>query len=311
MNGISNKQSVCNVLTELAKTDESICVLCSDSRGSGSMTDFSEKFPERFIEVGIAEQSLVSTAAGLAACGMKPVAVSPAAFLSTRSLEQIKVDVAYSHNNVILLGVSGGVSYGALGMTHHSVTDIAGIASIPGMRVYFPSDRIQTAALIRALMNDKEPAYIRTGRNAAEDIYNEENYSFELNRAQILREGKDIAVIACGETVSHALKAGKILAEKGISSMIIDMYCIKPIDREAVQKAMSTGRIITVEEHVKIGGMGSFVAQEAADDGKCRVINLTLPDKPVISGNSAEVFAYYGIDADGIVSAAKKICGAT
>ncbi len=309
MNRIPNKQAVCDVLAELAETDGSICVLCSDSRGSGSMTDFAEKFPERFIEVGIAEQSLVSTAAGLASCGMKPVAVSPAAFLSTRSLEQIKVDVAYSHNNVILLGISGGISYGALGMTHHSSSDIADIASIPGMRVYFPSDRIQTKALIHALMEDNDPAYIRTGRNAVEDIYNEKNYKLSLNSAEILLDGSDLAIIACGETVSHALKAGRILAEQGISAMVTDMYCIKPIDRNAVQKAVSTGKIITVEEHVSIGGMGAMVSQIAAADGRCRVINLTLPDEPVVAGNSNEVFAYYGLDTDGIVSAAKKICG--
>ena len=169
----ANKQVVCNVLMELAKEDRDIVVLCSDSRGSGSMTPFADALPEQFIEVGIAEQSLVSMAAGLANAGKKPMAVSPASFLSTRSMEQVKVDCAYSHMNVKLLGISGGVSYGALGMTHHSTTDIATIGSIPGMRVYFPSDRFQTEKLTRALMADKDPAYIRVGRNAVEDVYEE------------------------------------------------------------------------------------------------------------------------------------------
>ena len=159
----ANKQVVCNVLMELAKEDKDIVVLCSDSRGSGSMTPFADALPEQFIEVGIAEQSLVSMAAGLANAGKKPVAVSPASFLSTRSMEQVKVDCAYSHMNVKLLGISGGVSYGALGMTHHSTTDIATIGSIPGMRVYFPSDRLQTEKLTRALMADTVRA--RTGLN--------------------------------------------------------------------------------------------------------------------------------------------------
>ena len=141
MNKIANKQVICDVLLKHAAADKDIVVLCSDSRGSGSMTDFAKKFPQQFVEVGIAEQDLVSISAGLAACGKKAYAVSPASFLSTRSMEQAKVDVAYSHTNVKLIGISGGVSYGALGMTHHSATDIATMASIPGLKVYLPSDR--------------------------------------------------------------------------------------------------------------------------------------------------------------------------
>ena len=248
----ANKQVICNVLMELAKEDKDIVVLCSDSRGSGSMTPFADALPEQFIEVGIAEQSLVSIAAGLANAGKKPVAVSPASFLSTRSMEQVKVDCAYSHMNVKLLGISGGVSYGALGMTHHSTTDIATIGSIPGMRVYFPSDRLQTEKLTRALMADTDPAYIRVGRNAVEDVYEEGKVPFEMDKATVVREGKDIAIIACGEMVWHAKKAAEALAEKGIEAMVIDMYCIKPLDREAVLKAAATGKIITVEEHLSL-----------------------------------------------------------
>lgn len=304
---IANKQAICNVLMELAQNDKDIMVLCSDSRGSGSMTPFAEKYPEQFMEMGIAEQSLVSTAAGLASCGKKPVAVSPASFLSTRSMEQIKVDCAYSRQNVLLLGISGGVSYGALGMTHHSASDIAGIASIPGMRVYIPSDSRQSAALVRALMQDREPAYVRVGRNAVDDVYDDDSLAFELNRAMQLQDGDDLAIIACGELVSAAKEAGERLKAKGVRAAVIDMYCVKPIDRLAVQKAAKTGRIITVEEHVAIGGMGSMVAQIAAADGNCRVMNLTLPDEPVITGKSKEVFAYYGLDADGIVKAAESM----
>lgn len=296
----ANKQVICNVLMELAKEDKDIVVLCSDSRGSGSMTPFADALPEQFIEVGIAEQSLVSIAAGLANAGKKPVAVSPASFLSTRSMEQVKVDCAYSHMNVKLLGISGGVSYGALGMTHHSTTDIATIGSIPGMRVYFPSDRLQTEKLTRALMADTDPAYIRVGRNAVEDVYEEGKVPFEMDKATVVREGKDIAIIACGEMVWDAKKAAEALAEKGIEAMVIDMYCIKPLDREAVLKAAATGKIITVEEHVAIGGMGSMVAQVTAAEAPCRVVNLTLPDSPVVTGNSKQVFAHYGLDAAGI-----------
>ncbi|MCD8356399.1 MAG: transketolase family protein [Clostridia bacterium] len=304
---IANKQAICNVLMDLAKDDKDVVVLCSDSRGSGSMTEFANNYPEQFIEVGIAEQSLVSMAAGLASVGKKPVAVSPASFLSTRSMEQIKVDCAYSHNNVMLLGISGGVSYGALGMTHHSATDIADIASIPGMRVYFPSDRLQAEVLTRAIMSDKEPAYVRTGRNAVADVYEEGNVPFEMDKATVIREGSDLAIIACGEMVLAAKEAGEKLAAEGINATVIDMYCIKPLDKEAVLKAAKTGKVITVEEHVAIGSMGSMVSQTIAANEPCKVTNLTLPDAPVITGTSKEVFKHYGLEADGIVKTAKEM----
>lgn len=306
---MANKQVICNVLMELAQQDPMVTVLCSDSRGSGSMTEFANRFPDQFVEVGIAEQSLVSMAAGMASTGRKPVAVSPASFLSTRSMEQVKVDCAYSHNNVLLLGISGGVSYGALGMTHHSSTDIADMASIPGMRVYLPSDRLQTELLTRALMTDTDPAYVRVGRNAVEDVYEEDKVPFEMDKATLVREGGDLAIIACGEMVLYAKRAAEALAKEGIQAMVIDMYCVKPLDREAVLKAAATGRILTVEEHVAIGGLGSMVAQLVAQEAPCKMKCLTLPDSPVITGTSKEVFHYYGLDDEGIVKAARELLG--
>lgn len=304
---MANKQVICNVLMELAQQDPMVTVLCSDSRGSGSMTEFANRFPDQFVEVGIAEQSLVSMAAGMASTGRKPVAVSPASFLSTRSMEQVKVDCAYSHNNVLLLGISGGVSYGALGMTHHSSTDIADMASIPGMRVYLPSDRLQTELLTRALMADTDPAYVRVGRNAVEDVYEEGQVPFEMDKATLVREGGDLAIIACGEMVLYAKRAAEALAKEGIQAMVVDMYCVKPLDREAVLKAAATGRILTVEEHVAIGGLGSMVAQLVAQEAPCKMKCLTLPDSPVITGTSKEVFHYYGLDDEGIVKAAREL----
>lgn len=306
---MANKQVICNVLMELAQQDPMVTVLCSDSRGSGSMTEFANRFPDQFVEVGIAEQSLVSIAAGMASTGRKPVAVSPASFLSTRSMEQVKVDCAYSHNNVLLLGISGGVSYGALGMTHHSSTDIADMASIPGMRVYLPSDRFQTELLTRALMADTDPAYVRVGRNAVEDVYEEGKVPFEMDKATLVREGGDLAIIACGEMVLYAKRAAEALAKEGIQAMVIDMYCVKPLDREAVLKAAATGHILTVEEHVAIGGLGSMVAQLVAQEAPCKMKCLTLPDSPVITGTSKEVFHYYGLDDEGIVKAARELLG--
>lgn len=308
MNQVANKQVICSVLMDEAGRDRDIVVLCSDSRGSGSMTAFAEAVPKQFVEVGIAEQSLVSVSAGLARCGKKCFAVSPASFLSTRSMEQVKVDVAYSHTNVKLIGISGGVSYGALGMTHHSANDIATMASIPGLRVYLPSDRFQTERLIRALLKDGEPAYVRVGRNAVEDVYEEDGVPFEMDRATLVRGGGDVTLIACGEMVRPAKDAAELLAANGVSARVLDMYCVKPIDREAVLKAASETRgIVTVEEHTAFGGMGSMVSQIVASEHPARVRNLTLPDSPVVTGTSKEVFDYYGLNAEGIAKAAEEV----
>ncbi len=298
---IANKQVICDVLLEEAKQDKNIVALCSDSRGSASFTKFADTYPEQFVETGIAEQNLVSIAAGLARCGKKAYAVSPASFLSTRSYEQCKVDVAYSNTNVKLIGISRGVSYGALGMSHHSAQDIAAMASVPNMRVYLPSDRLQTEKLIRKLLKDEKPAYIRVGRNAVEDIYEEGNVPFEMDKATFVTEGTDVAIIACGEMVKPAVDAAAFLKEKGVSVTVVDMYCVKPLDEAAIIKAASNVKIvITVEEHSPYGGLGSMVSQVISKNCPRKTVNITLPDEPVISGTSKEVFAYYGMNAAGI-----------
>ena len=199
MKTVANKQKICDVLMEAAKTDKDIVALCSDSRGSGSFTTFADTYPEQFVETGIAEQNLVSIAAGLAKVGKKSYAVSPASFLSTRSYEQCKVDVAYSNTNVKLIGISGGISYGALGMSHHSAQDIAAMSAIPNMRVYIPSDTVLTQKLTEELLKDEKPAYIRVGRNAVENVYEENELDFQLDRAVSVKDGEDILIVACGE----------------------------------------------------------------------------------------------------------------
>ena len=307
-NKIPNRQAICETLMEHAKFDRDIVALCSDSRGSASMTPFFDAFPEQSVEVGIAEQDLVGIAAGLAACGKKPYAFSPASFLSTRSYEQCKVDVAYSDTNVKLIGISGGVSYGALGMSHHSAQDIAAMAAIPNMRVYLPSDRHQTKKLMEALLQDQKGAYIRVGRNTVEDVYTDENCPFEMNRATVLREGTDVLLVACGETVRPALEAAELLAGEGISCTVLDMYCVKPLDVETLLKYASSAKlIVTVEEHAPTGGLGSMVAQQIGEHCPRFVKNLSLPDAPVITGTSREVFNYYGLTAGGIAETVKGI----
>jgi transketolase len=308
MNKIPNRQVICDVLVEEANKDKDIVVLCSDSRGSASLTPYAEAHPDQFVEVGIAEQNLVSIAAGLAKCGKKSFVASPACFLSTRSYEQAKVDVAYSNTNVTLIGISGGISYGALGMSHHSAQDIAAMSAIPNMRVYIPSDRFQTKYLIESLLKDEKPAYVRVGRNAVEDVYEEDNVKFEMDKATVITEGSDIAIIACGEMVKPAVDAAELLKEKGISTTVIDMYCVKPLDEETIIKAANNVKaVITIEEHSPFGGLGSMVSQVVSRECPKKVINIALPDAPVITGTSKEVFDYYKLNAEGIVNKAMEL----
>ena len=305
MNQVTNRQVICETLLKAAETQTDIVVLCSDSRGSASMTPFAKQYPSRFVELGIAEQNLVSVAAGMAACGKKAFAVSPASFLSTRSYEQAKIDVAYSGTNVTLVGISGGISYGALGMSHHSCQDIAAFSALPGMRVYLPSDRFQTRRLMEALLEDQEPAYVRVSRSATEDVY-DETAELKLNQAMVLSRGTDVMLIACGEMVPYAVKAAEILQRDGISAGVIDMYCLKPFDGETVLNfAKQVKCLVTVEEHSVYGGLGSLTAQVTA--GRCPVLvkQIALPDVHLIPGTSREVFRYYHMDEEGIAETVK------
>ncbi len=308
MNKIPNRAAICEVLMEQAKMDKDIVVLCSDSRGSASLPPFANASPKQFVEVGIAEQNLVSISAGLAKTGKKVFCASPASFLSTRSYEQAKVDVAYSNTNVKLIGISGGVSYGALGMSHHSAQDIAAMSAIPNMRVYLPSDRHQTRKLVEALLRDNQGAYIRVGRNPVEDIYTEDNCPFVMNKATVLAEGTDVLLVACGEMVRPALEAAQLLKKGGVSAAVLDMYCVKPLDTETLLRyAQQVKAVVTVEEHAPTGGLGSMVAQAVAANCPKKCVTLALPDAPVVTGTSKEVFAYYKLTGEGIAAKAEEL----
>ncbi|MEG1924620.1 MAG: transketolase C-terminal domain-containing protein [Ruthenibacterium sp.] len=310
MNKTANRQVICDVLMEHAVYDKDVVVLCSDSRGSASLTQFANTYPQQFVEVGIAEQDLVSIGAGLAACGKKAYAASPACFLSTRSMEQARVDVAYSNTNVKLIGISGGVSYGALGMTHHSAQDIAIMGSIPNMRVYLPSDRLQTRLLMEHLLQDEKPAYLRVGRNAVPDVYEETHTPFVMDEAVTVCAGDDITLIACGEMVKIAQDTCALLQEQGVSCRVLDMYCVKPLDTQAVlAAARETKAIVTLEEHSIIGGLGSLVCQVVAQNCPCAVKCMALPDCAPIAGVSQEVFQYYGLEKANIANVCLKLLG--
>lgn len=309
-NKIANRKVICDVLMEHAKTDKDVVVLCSDSRGSASLTPFFNEYPGQSVEVGIAEQDLVGIAAGLAACGKKPFAASPASFLSTRSYEQCKIDCAYSDTNVKLIGISGGISYGALGMSHHSAQDIAAMSAIPNMRVYLPSDRFQTRKLFEVLLQDQKCAYIRVGRNPVEDVYTEDDCPFQMDKATLVRDGEDVLLVACGEMVKPAVDAAEILEKSGISASVLDMYCVKPLDREAIVRQASKARaVVSVEEHSPFGGLGSMVAQVVGQECPKTCVTMALPDSPVITGTSKEVFDYYGLNGEGIAKRAIEALG--
>ncbi len=292
-------------LLELAKKDDQIVAVTTDARGSVTLGDFAKELPEQFVECGIAEQNAVGISAGLAHSGKKTFVCGPACFYVARSLEQVKVDVAYSQNPVKILGVSGGVAYGALGATHHSLHDIAVLRCFPGMNICLPCDARQTEKLVKFLVDFPEPCYVRVGRAAVPDVYEDDNFEFEIGKAVTLLEGNDLTIIGAGETVYHALEAGKQLAAKGIKARVLDMSWIKPCDEEAVKKAAAeTGRIITVEEHSKFGGLGAMVC-EILSENPVPVRIIGIPDENVVHGTNKEIFHYYGMDAEGIVKAAE------
>ncbi|WP_123041131.1 transketolase family protein [Cohnella candidum] len=309
-NSIPNRQVICDTLLELAKEDRDIMVLASDSRGSAAMATFANAYPDQFVEVGIAEQNIVGISAGLAHSGKKPFVTSPACFLSMRSIEQIKVDVAYSATNVKLVGISGGVSYGALGMSHHSVQDIAVARAIPGLAVILPADRHETKKMTEALVEHEGGVYIRIGRNPVEDSYESEDYEFVIGKAVTMREGSDLTIIAAGETVRVALDAEAALKEVGVSCRVLNMHTIKPLDEEAILKAAEeTGHIITVEEHSIHGGLGAAVAEVVVQHKPVPMRILGIPDEPAIAGKTSEVFEHYGISAANIRNIALDLIG--
>ena len=306
---IACRKSFTDELLALAKQDKDIIAVTSDARGSVTLGDFANELPGQFVECGIAEQDAVGISAGLAHSGKKVFACGPACFYVARSLEQVKVDMAYSQNPVTILGVSGGIAYGALGATHHSLHDIAVLRTFPVMTIFIPADGQQTKMLVRQLVDYKLPAYVRVGRAAVPEVYPETKTDFEIGKAIQLHDGDDLTIIACGEPVWHALEAAKRLENDGIQARVIDMsLAIKPCDREAViNAARETGRIITVEEHSRYGGLGGMVAEIVAEEMPgTEMTILGIPDENAVHGTDKEIRHYYGLDADGIYDAAKE-----
>ena len=282
-----------------AEINPQIYALATDSRGSVTLTDFARALPGQFVECGIAEQDAVGIAAGMASAGLRPFVCGPACFFSLRSAEQVKVDIAYSQTNVKVIGVSGGVSYGALGATHHATQDVALLRAIPGIELYLPADGPQMEAMTRYLVQSDRPAYVRMGRAPVPVIY-EGKAPFVPGRANRLRRGKDAALVACGEMVYHALCAAELLRQDGVEVSVYDMHTLRPLDENALLEAAETGLVVTVEEHSVHGGLGGAVAEALGRRRPTRLQLLGLPDETLYNGTSAEVFAHYGLDGPGI-----------
>lgn len=307
-NTIPCRKMFTDTLVELAKKDKDIVAVTTDARGSVTLDKFANELPDQFVELGIAEQNAVGVAAGLVSTGKKAFVCGPACFYVARSLEQIKVDVAYSGNPVKVLGVSGGVSYGALGFSHHSLHDIAVLRTFPGMHIVLPSDIYQTGKLVKELVDYPHPVYVRVGRNAVPNVYENENFEFKIGKANLLLDGDDLTIIGTGETVYHCLEAGKKLHEQGIKARIIDMHTLKPFDTEIIEKAAKeTGKIITVEEHSVSGGLGGAVAEVVSQTCPVKLKILGIPDEFAIHATPLEIFNYYGIDTDGILKTALEL----
>jgi transketolase len=306
--GKPNLEVYSRTLIELAGADRNVLAVTSDSRGSGKLVSYGNEFPEQIVETGIAEQNLVGVSAGLASCGKTVFATSPACFLTARSLEQIKNDVAYSGFPVNIVGISAGVSYGALGATHHSLHDIAALRAINNIIIVVPADNFETEQSVRAAAASDKPFYLRFGKKPMPHLY-APGASFDIGRASTLSNGDDIAFIACGEAVAPAFEAAQLLNEKGIGARVISMHTVKPLDNEVVIKAAQECRaIITVEEHSLFGGLGEACAAVLMDEGAVIPFRrIGFPDEYMVTGSQEEIFRHYGISAEGLFDAAWKL----
>jgi transketolase len=304
----ANLDVFAETLLEIACLDRDILVVTSDSRGSGKLIQFGETLPDQIIELGIAEQNVIGISSGLASAGKKVFAASPACFITARSFEQIKNDVAYSDQPVRIIGISAGVSYGALGATHHSIHDFAALRTINNITILAPADNFETRETIRAIYNFTHPVYVRFGKAPQRHVH-PAGSSFTIGKAARVREGKDLTIIACGETVSIALAAAQQLESEGASCQVLSMHTIKPLDEEAIlSAAKETGAIITVEEHSVNGGLGEACAAVLMQHGASLPFKIIgFPDEHMVSGSQVEIFTHYGISPAGLVAAAHQL----
>ncbi len=306
----ATRESFGEALTMLAETNPDIVVLDADLAEATKTCIFEKKYPERFIDCGIAESNMIGIAAGLATCGKIPFAASFAMFSAGRAFEQVRNSVGYPHLNVKIAGSHAGISTGEDGATHQCCEDIALMRTIPGMVVLNPADHYEMLAAVKAAAQHNGPVYIRLGRLAVESVNNNDDYQFEIGKGITLRQGEDITVIATGLMVGEALKAVDSLAAQGVHARLIDMHTIKPLDQELVRKAAKeTGRIVTVEEHNIIGGLGEAVAACVAESCPVPVTRIGVNDVFGHSGPAVDLLKEFGLCAENIEATVKKVLG--
>ena len=303
------RKAMADTLLALMKDNKDIYVLSSDARGSCKIENIAKEYPEQFIDTGIAEQNEVAIASGLALCNKTVFVCAPAIFLSSRALDQIRVDLSYNNTNVKICGVSAGFAYGTQGPSHLCLYDIAAIRPMENMIVLSPSDAVETAWMIRECSKIKGPIYLRMGRAEVEDIYEEKDLSnFEIGKANMLCDGQDLTFISTGEILKEALEARNELSKENISVRVLDMHTIKPIDSQAIiAAAKQTKAILSLEQHSIYGGLGSAISEVLATNYPSRLKILGYPDTHLVTGSEKELLKHYGLDKDGIVKSAKQL----
>jgi len=295
-------------LIELARNDPRIVAVCNDSVGSSNLIAFQNEFPDRLINVGIAEQNMVGVAAGLANGGFVPYVSCASPFLTGRALEQIKADVAYNNYHVVLCGQSPGMSYGELGPTHHSIEDFAWMRALTEMTIIVPADPRQTREVVRWAATANRPVFMRVGRYKVPAV-TAEDQGFEVGKALRLRDGGDVTIIACGTMVSRAIDAADLLKARGVAARVLNMTTIQPLDTAAVlAAAVETGRIVTVEEAIIHGGLGSAVAECVVQNKPVPMRILGVPQLAP-TGSTGFLLDHFGLNAEGIARAALALVG--
>ena len=299
--GKANLEVFAETLLDEAKKNSNIIAVTSDSRGSGKLINYGQELPDQIVEVGIAEQNLVGISAGLSAIGKKVFAVSPASFLTARSLEQIKADIAYSNQPVCLVGISAGISYGQLGSTHHSIHDYAVLRCINNISIVAPSDNFEASEVIKQAVDYQSPLYIRFGKKPMMDVHSQ-GASFKIGKAIIVKQGEDVLLIATGETVQRAYLAAQILEQNKIHATVISMHTIKPFDDETfLNEAKKAKVIVSIEEHSIYGGLGEQCASLLAQNKiNTRFKILGIPDEYMINGSQSDVLDHYNMSPEKI-----------
>ncbi|HEY98686.1 MAG TPA: transketolase family protein [Dehalococcoidia bacterium] len=302
----SMREAYGKTLVELGKTNPDIVVLDADLCASTMTKYFIQEFPERSFDVGIAEQNMIGIAAGLAASGKIPFASTFAVFAPGRCFDQIRMSIAQSELNVKLVVTHGGLSVGEDGTSHQAIEDLSLICSLPGFTVIVPADAVETAAAVKAAADLDGPCYIRLGRPKLPVVF-DDNYRFVPGKAVAMRDGSDAAVIAIGIMVAPALDAAEMLAAEGIKCRVLNMSTLKPVDEAAILKAAETGAVVTAEEHLEHGGLGSTVARILSQKKPVPVEFVAIRDTYASSGKPAELLERFGLTAQDIAAAVRKV----